>query len=113
MENIVLVIDKANDFYKKFLDYFKKNKKKIILLAFPKEEEVEEYWHFLFSLGEELQKAKVSFSIGLEKGSLFSLLNLVETISCEMVILPKSKFLLLGEEYDDFLKELNCPLLIY
>uniref|UniRef100_A0A7V3ZU70 Uncharacterized protein n=1 Tax=candidate division WOR-3 bacterium TaxID=2052148 RepID=A0A7V3ZU70_UNCW3 len=113
MANIILIIDKKNDFYKRFLDYFKKDKKKLILLAFPEKEEKGEYWHFLFSLGEKLQKEKISFSIGLEEGSLFSLLDLVKTISCEIVILPKSKFLLLGEEYDDFLKELNCPLLIY
>jgi len=113
MANIILVIDKENDFYKRFIEYFKKDKKKMILLAFPKEEEIKEYWHFLFSLGEELQKANIPFSLSLERGSLFSLLDLAKTIACEMVILPKSKFLLLGEEYENFLKELNCPLLIY
>ncbi len=114
MENIIFVIDKEKNFYLKILNYLKENKKKVILLGFPKKgEEEREYWHLLFSLCEKLECEKIPFSFGMEKGSLFNILELAKAVSAELIILPKSKFLLLGEEYEDFLKELEIPILIY
>ncbi|MEO0119482.1 MAG: hypothetical protein ABIK60_02935 [candidate division WOR-3 bacterium] len=114
MGNVILVVDKKEDIYSKILNYLKESKKKIILLGFPENQtEEREHWHFLFSLCEKLECEKVPFSVGMEKGSLFNILELAKTISAELIILPKSKFLLLGEEYEDFLKELEIPILIY
>lgn len=114
MGNVVFVIDKNKDFYLKILNYLKENKKKIILLGFLKKgEEEREAWHFLFSLCEKLECEKIPFSVGMEKGSLFNILELAKAVAAELIILPKSKFLLLGEEYEDFLKELEIPILIY
>ncbi|MCS7250111.1 MAG: hypothetical protein N2323_04795 [candidate division WOR-3 bacterium] len=114
MNNVIFVINKKEDIYLGILNYLKENKKKIILLGFPeKGEEEREYWHFLFSICEKLECEKIPFSVGMERGSLFNILELARAISAELIILPKSKFLLLGEEYEDFLKELEIPILIY
>lgn len=114
MDNIILVIDKKEKVPSRILDYFKENKKRVILLGFPeKGEEEREYWHFMFSLCERLECEKVPFSLGMERGSLFNILELIKTVSAEILILPKSKFLMLGEEYEEFLKELEIPILIY
>lgn len=114
MGNIILVIDKKEDIYLKILNYLKEQNKKIILLGFPENiEEEREHWHFLFSVCEKLECEKIPFSMGMERGSLFNILELAKAVSAELIILPKNKFLLLGEEYEDFLKELEIPLLIY
>lgn len=114
MDNVIFIIDKKEKINLGILNYLKENKKKIILLGFPeKGEEEREYWHFLFSICEKLECERIPFSVGMEKSSLFNILELAKTVSAELIILPKNKFLLLGEEYEEFLKELEIPILIY
>ncbi|MEO0102522.1 MAG: hypothetical protein ABIK81_02340 [candidate division WOR-3 bacterium] len=124
MKRIIWVIDEENKSAcggEGILPLLQGEKAKIILVGLlpttkteeEKEREVK-IWHSLFSLMERLIKEGFSVSVSAERGTPFSLLNLMDTLDAQMLLLPKEKFLLLGPlENDDFLNRLSCPLLLY
>lgn len=119
METVVWVIDEKGD-REEIIKLLKERKTRIVIVGLlpPNQNEGREIehtlWHSLFSLTEKLTKEGFSVSVGTERGTPFSLLNLLETLSPFLLILPKEKFLLLGPmENDDFLNQLQCPLLLY
>ncbi len=92
--------------------------KAVVLLALLSQaegaERERETWHSLFDLRAELERRGFSVSVGMERGSPFNLLNLVQTLETNLLLIPKEKFLMVpAEEIDDFLHHLTCPVLIY
>ncbi|MEO0098827.1 MAG: hypothetical protein ABIK99_04140 [candidate division WOR-3 bacterium] len=113
METVIWVIDEKG-LPEGIIELLRKEKMRVILIALLGKENDYNLWRHLFSLSEKLTQEGFSVSVGTERGTPFSLLSLMETISPQLLLLPKEKFLLLGPmENDDFLNQLPCPLLLY
>lgn len=120
MDNIILVIDSEKTIKDKISKWFTATNYKIVmigLLATSNHKNFQEEcncWHNLFIMQEELQRQGFSVSIGTERGSLFNIISVAETLESDLVIIPKSKFLTLAQdEFDDFLEQLPCPVILY
>lgn len=120
MANIILVINGEKTIKDKLTKWFITTNYKIVLLgllATTNHKNFQEEcncWHNLFVIQEELERQGFSVSIGTERGSLFNIIGIAETLESDLVIVPKSKFLTLAhDEFDDFLEQLPCPIILY
>ncbi|MCX7785777.1 MAG: hypothetical protein N2201_06095 [candidate division WOR-3 bacterium] len=121
MLNVILVVNGEKIVKDKIQPFLNKEQHKIVLTGLfslsteAKTIEEERYqWQNLFSLREEFEQNGFSVSIITEKGSVFNLINTVQIISAELLVLPKEKFLTLAQdEFDDFLTQLPCALILY
>lgn len=121
MRNIILVVNGETKIKDKIYLWFKKESYKIVLMGLlPQSAESKDIkeerscWQELFALREEFEKAGYSVSIATEKGSVFNLINTVNAIEVDVLFLNKAKFLTLAsDEFDDFLEQLPCSLILY
>ncbi|GEM_PF-1686547 len=118
METFILVIQDQKEVSKKVCPFLEGKKGRVILMGLISQSSGKvserECWEMLFTLQQEYEKKGFLVSIGLEKSSPFNLLNLVETLSAHLLIMPREKFLgLRPDEYEEFLEKLSCPLFLY
>lgn len=121
MINIIIVINGEKQIINKIRQWFNCEQYKIMLVGLlPSSSELKSIkeertcWHELFALQEEFKKFKYVVSIATEKGTVFNLINTIQAIDAEVLILPKAKFLTLAtDEFEDFLTQLPCSLILY
>jgi hypothetical protein len=121
MPNAILVIDGEKTIKDKVSLWMDKKLYKLVLTGlFPASSEAKNIeidracWLSLFALREEFERMGFSVSIATEKGSVFDLINVVHSIEADILFLPKLKFLTLAiDEFDDFLTQLPCSLILY
>ncbi len=121
MENALLVVNGEKVIKDKICSWLNKDNYKLVLVGlFATSSDVKSVecdracWLTLFSLQEEFTKKGYSVSIVTEKGSVFNLISVVQSLNVDVVLLPKSTFLSLAvDEFDDFLTQLPCSLILY
>lgn len=121
MFNVILVVNNEKIIKDRIYPLLNKEQHKIVLTGLFTHstetktiEEERNQWQNLFSLREEFERNGYAVSIITERGSVFNLINTVQTISADILILPKEKFLTLAQdEYEDFLTQLSCALILY
>ena len=121
MRNAIIVINSELSMKDNIFLWLKNDLYKIILMGILPEstdmkciKEERSCWQDLFSLREKFEKAGFSVSIATEKGSVFNLINTVQAIEADVLFLPKVKFITLAtDEFDDFLTQLSCSLVLY
>jgi hypothetical protein len=121
MLNALLVVNGEKIIKDKIFSWLNKDQYKLILAGlFTSSSEAKNIecdracWLTLFNLQDEFVKYGYSVAIVTEKGSIFNLVNAVQSFSVDVVFLPKTTFLSLAvDEFDDFLSQLQCPLILY
>lgn len=120
MANVILVVNGQKIIKEKIYGWLKEQNYKIVMLGLLSSTKPKDYqeertcWRDLFALQEEFETAGFSVSIGTEKGSIFNIIATAQTLETEMLIMPKSKFLMLAtDEFEDFLSQLPCSLMLY
>jgi hypothetical protein len=116
---IIIVIDEQTK-NQKIIDWLGSKHDKIILMGLlgsdKNSEQMHERtsWHDLFVWQEDFNNAGYNVSISTEKGSLFNIISTVQSLQADLLILPKRKFLsLASDEYEDFLEQVLCPVMLY
>lgn len=115
---IIVVDDRTNT--AKILNWLQTGQYKIVLIGLLDSSKENKYqqerscWHNLFAIQEGFEKAGYSVSIGTEKGSLFNIISTMQSLEADLLIIPKTKFLTLAsDEYEDFLEQVSCPIMLY
>ncbi|MCX8014476.1 MAG: hypothetical protein N2748_00510 [candidate division WOR-3 bacterium] len=120
MGNIILVTNGEKIIVDKLAKWFSRIDYKIVMIGLISSQNNKDFqeecncWHNLFLMQEELEKRGFSVSIGTERGSVFNIIATAETLESDLVIIPKSIFLALAhDEFDDFLEQMPCPIILY
>lgn len=112
----IFVID-AHSSNKNILNWLVGSQVKVVLMGLidaNKNNKNQTSWHDLFIWQEDFNKAGHNVSISTEKGSLFNIIGTIQSLQADMLILPKRKFLsLASDEYEDFLEQVLCPVMLY
>ncbi|MBS4015245.1 MAG: hypothetical protein KGZ86_02285 [Candidatus Latescibacteria bacterium] len=116
---IIIVIDEQTS-NKKILNWLAGSHYKIVLMGLLGSDKNTEQthdrtsWHDLFVWQEDFNKAGFNVSISTEKGSLFNIISTIQSLQTDLLVLPKCKFLsLANDEYEDFLEQVLCPVMLY
>lgn len=117
MTKIIIIVIDGQTSNKKILSYLAGSEYKIVLMAMlgsDKDSTHQTGWHDLFVWQEDFHKAGFNVSISTEKGSLFNVVSTIQSLEADALALPKRKFLsLASDEYEDFLEQVLCPVILY
>lgn len=116
---VIVLVDKQTS-RTKIIDWMQAGQYKIVLMSLLDSGKKNKYheertcWHDLFVGQEEFNKAGFMVSVSTEKGSLFNIISTIQNLEADLLIIPKHKFLsLANDEYEDFLEQVVCPVMLY
>lgn len=117
MSKIIIIVIDAQTGSKKIINWLLGTDYKIVLMGLlgtDNDKKNKTSWHDLFLWQEDFNNAGFNVSISTEKGSLFNIIGTLQSLQADMLVIPKRIFLSLAhDEYEDFLEQVLCPVMLY